>query len=421
MKPGTWLGLVVACGLVVPSVFADDLLGRSRGRDTGGSSGGEQTRSSDRTSRNGAPPQERSRAEDRGRTLPPIQDRARGEDRARRGGNPPTEDRGRALPPVQDRARGEDAIRRGDDSNGRHRDAAPPRVIVGPYGVYDPRTRSADGGSLLGRTRDSGSRSVYGTVTNARANVVDIRDLPPATFRRAPIDLFRGPLAHQALRESVEIRTSNLRIGYVHYDSRWRDDDFFYAYYEFRPHPDRCTVSPWYYYPHLPGYIRVGRVVILQPVIAIYPGYDWYYPWRNAVVHGWSRPSWVSDRYRYSEIDWAVDDLVAVFERRDRRALDRLLPRGGKIGVWIDERFAYALSPDDFYDLMLDNAFGTRTRRYDILEVRRWRDQIRVLARHDYEDPWGRLDCVYHTYRLEPEGRGYVIVDFGSSAFRPRL
>ena len=403
MKTMRWFAVaVVLASLVASAPCGDDLLGRSRGRDNGG--GQERSKVDERT----------RRGDQSGRVQPPIQDRSRGDDRARGG------DRERTLPPIQDRVRGEDVTRRGREDRGSD---GPPRVIVGPYGVVDPQSRDRNRNDLLGRTRDSGSRSVYGTVTNARANVVDIRELQPTDYRRAPIDLFKGSLGQQARRESVELRTERLRIGYVHYDSRWRDDDFIYAFYEFRPIPSRCTVSPWYYYPHLPGYIRVGRVILVQPVVSIYFTSDrfYYYPWRDATPYVWSRPIWVSDRYHSGELDWALDDLVSIFERRDRRALDRLVPRYGRVGIWIDEDYAYSLGPDDFYDMLLDNAFGTRTRRYDILDVRRWRDQVRVLARHDYEDPWGRSDTVYHTYRLERQDGRYVIVDFGTSAFRPRF
>jgi len=441
MKTMRWFAVaVVLASLVASAPCGDDLLGRSRGRDNGGgqerSKVDERTRGGDQSGRVQPPIQDRSRGDDRvrggdrERTLPPIQDRARGGDPGDRSQPPIQErsrgddrarggDRERTLPPIQDRARGEDVTRRGREDRGSD---GPPRVIVGPYGVVDPQSRDRNRNDLLGRTRDSGSRSVYGTVTNARANVVDIRELQPTDYRRAPIDLFKGSLGQQARRESVELRTERLRIGYVHYDSRWRDDDFIYAFYEFRPIPGRCTVSPWYYYPHLPGYIRVGRVILLQPVVAIYYVSDrYYYPWRDATLYVWSRPIWVSDRYHGGELDWALDDLVSIFERRDRRALDRLVPRYGRVGIWIDEDYAYSLGPDDFYDMLLDNAFGTRTRRYDILDVRRWRDQVRVLARHDYEDPWGRSDTVYHTYRLERQDGRYVIVDFGTSAFRPRF
>jgi len=462
MKTMRWFAVaVVLASLVASAPCGDDLLGRSRGRDNGGgqerSKVDERTRGGDQSGRVQPPIQDRSRGDDRARggdpgdrSQPPIQDRSRGEDRARggdrertlppiqdraRGGDrsqPPIQDRSRGedrvrggdrertLPPIQDRARGEDVTRRGREDRGSD---GPPRVIVGPYGVVDPQSRDRNRNDLLGRTRDSGSRSVYGTVTNARANVVDIRELQPTDYRRAPIDLFKGSLGQQARRESVELRTERLRIGYVHYDSRWRDDDFIYAFYEFRPIPGRCTVSPWYYYPHLPGYIRVGRVILVQPVVSIYFTSDRFYdyPWRDATPYVWSRPIWVSDRYHGGELDWALDDLVSIFERRDRRALDRLVPRYGRVGIWIDEDYAYSLGPDDFYDMFLDNAFGTRTRRYDILDVRRWRDQVRVLARHDYEDPWGRSDTVYHTYRLERQDGRYVIVDFGTSAFRPRF
>ncbi|HCD99525.1 MAG TPA: hypothetical protein DER07_00615 [Armatimonadetes bacterium] len=442
MKTMRWFAVaVVLASLVASAPCGDDLLGRSRGRDNGGgqerSKVDERTRGGDQSGRVQPPIQDRSRGDDRvrggdrERTLPPIQDRARGGDPGDRS-QPPIQDRSRGedrarggdrertLPPIQDRARGEDVTRRGREDRGSD---GPPRVIVGPYGVVDPQSRDRNRNDLLGRTRDSGSRSVYGTVTNARANVVDIRELQPTDYRRAPIDLFKGSLGQQARRESVELRTERLRIGYVHYDSRWRDDDFIYAFYEFRPIPGRCTVSPWYYYPHLPGYVRAGRVILVQPVVSIYFTSDrfYYYPWRDATPYVWSRPIWVSDRYHGGELDWALDDLVSIFERRDRRALDRLVPRYGRVGIWIDEDYAYSLGPDDFYDMLLDNAFGTRTRRYDIVDVRRWRDQVRVLARHDYEDPWGRSDTVYHTYRLERQDGRYVIVDFGTSAFRPRF
>jgi hypothetical protein len=73
------------------------------------------------------------------------------------------------------------------------------------------------------------------------------------------------------------------------------------------------------------------------------------------------------------------------------------------------------LNSNDFYDLMMDNIYGTRTERYEITRVYKNRNGIEVRAKHHFEDAMGRLQCVNHTYQLEGGNRGgYTITDFSS-------
>jgi hypothetical protein len=78
------------------------------------------------------------------------------------------------------------------------------------------------------------------------------------------------------------------------------------------------------------------------------------------------------------------------------------------------------LNADDFYDLMVDNVTNAETKRYEILNVRTYRDEVRVVARHEYYDFSGRLCTLYHTYRMVNTRNGYEIVEFGTSDSRPR-
>jgi len=99
--------------------------------------------------------------------------------------------------------------------------------------------------------------------------------------------------------------------------------------------------------------------------------------------------------------------------------LNRLIPDSGKVGIYIDERYQYSMDADDYYDLMVDNTLNARTQNYTILSVRTYRDNVRVVAMHEYTDPWGDRERVYHVYRLEPSRYGYQIVEFGTSDRRP--
>ncbi|MCO5297183.1 MAG: hypothetical protein M9921_10030 [Fimbriimonadaceae bacterium] len=313
-------------------------------------------------------------------------------------GNPPQ----RNDPPIQVGNSG-----RGDRGN-------PPlgRIDRGQADTTPPRNIGND--DLLGRRNDDSrsGRVSYGTVNN-----VNVRNANPQSYRGGSstiIDVRSGSLEFQVRREDNVRYAHRYRSGYVQYDSRWCDDFFYYPYYSFNPIPNQCVISPWYYYPQLPGYLSYNRIMVINTRPCVFIGN----------VYNWSRPARYGDNYGYgygstrSDLDYALDDLVSAFERSDRRAIGRLVPYRGRIDIALEGQFAYSLNADDFYDMYLDLVLSTRTLSYDILDVRTYRDEVTVLARHDYVDPWGRNDRVYHYYRLRRDRNAYFISEFGTSQNR---
>ncbi len=267
------------------------------------------------------------------------------------------------------------------------------------------RTNSIGKGSDQGRSGASG----YGSNNN--------RGRGDGTFRiESPqLNLNKGSLSSQVFRSETVRVNSRWRDGYYGYNDNWRDDNFFYPHYVFSPWGQNrdCTVSPWYYYPSLPGYIWSSRIHYYSNTSC---------DWGIGTIYQWNRRNdnygWNSYDRRDSGLDEALDDIVNLFERGDRRALNRLVPRRGRVNIYMDSQYCYSLDADDFYDLLLDNVQSTRTSRYSIDRVTTYRDTAQVSASHEYTDPWGRRQCVYHNYRLESDRYGYVITDFLTSGRR---
>ncbi len=215
-------------------------------------------------------------------------------------------------------------------------------------------------------------------------------------------------------RENAVLQIGGVRVYYYHYDPRWCDDYFWYPYYTFNPYNSRCVVSPWYYYYSLPGYVSYDRCRFNQ--------FDsWSINWNN-----WTGTSyrWNQTRYdtfgtgynnRSSDLDYAIEDIVNAFENGDRRAVSRLVPERSDVAIYVDGQYSYSLNGDDFYDMFLDATQNTRTRRYAITDVKVNGNTARVTARHEFEDPWGRVTAVWHYYELQQERRNVVITKFGTS------
>lgn len=269
------------------------------------------------------------------------------------------------------------------------------------------------------RKPGSSGTVVYGTANNLRSDPAWA--YRPFERERPPVDVFNPSLTTMVRREDNVVRSTRYRTGYYHYSASWRDDDFYFGYYYFRPAYDRCVVSPFYYYPFLPPYVSRSRVLVLRVGnVSIYADDGPNYYWDRAVDYRWSRDYWWDFNSRRSDLDLALDDLVSAWENANRRALDRLIPSRGTVGIYVDERYNYSLDVDDFYDMLLDNILSARTRKFDILSVKTYRNEARVVAVHEYIDPWNRRDRVYHVYRLVRDGYRYVITDFGTSDRRPR-
>lgn len=203
------------------------------------------------------------------------------------------------------------------------------------------------------------------------------------------------------------------RWGYCHYNRNWRDDNFWYPYYIFDPFAyNRFVCSPWYYYPFLPPYINTTRIIVVN-------NYYGYNNWSGDPYY-WQAPDngtrYSDDRdSRYDrDLDYSIEDLVTAFQRNDRRSASHLIPRSGSVAIYLDGQYNYSLNPDDFYDLFMDAVENAKTTRYMIEDVRYGRGVAKVRARHDYEDPWGRSETVWHEFTLEQDRGGYVIREFGT-------
>jgi hypothetical protein len=266
------------------------------------------------------------------------------------------------------------------------------------------RTSKSNYDDLL--KRKSGSRS--GTVKYDSNTNVRRTNGNPLNIDRMPIDIRRGSLGNMVRRsDSIYINNTRIRFGYNHYDSRWCDDYFYYPHYIFDPYGMDWVFSPWYYYPQLPGYFN-SRRCYFPTSYTWAPFYGVRYTWNQPSREYWNR--------NYNELDYVIDDIRNAFMDGDRRAVDRLIPRRGNVAIINEGRMAYSLRPDDFYDTFLDGIENSRTIDYRILDVQYRRDAASIFARHDFEDPWGRRLSVFHYYKVEAEGRDWVIREFGTSS-----
>ncbi|AIE86751.1 hypothetical protein [Fimbriimonas ginsengisoli] len=265
-----------------------------------------------------------------------------------------------------------------------------------------------DGGTR--RRHDSRSGRVqYGTNDNAYIHGRS----GPVRIDRAPVIINNGQLQRRVGQNErgVGIVRGGYRYGYYHYRRDWQDDWFCYPYYAFDPFRfDRCVTSPWYYYVSCPPYLNYSRVTIVN----VYPTSNWSgdnYDWRP--IDQYDRNA------RYEDLDYAIEDIVDVFQNGSRRSLDRLVPRRGSVNIYTEGNYSYSLGADDFYDLYQDGMENVNTVRYQIVDVQRDRNgNARVLARHEFIDPWNQRQTVWHTYYLQRERRDYVIREFGTSYYR---
>lgn len=256
----------------------------------------------------------------------------------------------------------------------------------------------------------------YGTTHNNR---VDTRNIE--RIERAPTseELRTHTLNREIRREdNVRVRQedrtrSRVRVGYHHWDPNWRDDNYCYPHYSFDPYQHRSMISPWYYYPYLPGYVSYTRVYTVSPLSQLIFGDQ--YNWRR------SNRSWDNDGYdrdRRNDLDYAIEDIQDAYLDNDVRAVSRLVPRGGMVTLNVDGATVYGVSSDDFYDMLVDSIESSRTLDYEIVDVITMNDEADVIARHVFRDSWGERVSVYHKYRLVYERGKAVIRGFGSSRGR---
>lgn len=286
--------------------------------------------------------------------------------------------------------------------------------------IRDNRGGNGSGGSILGRPergnpiddttfgkRGGNSRSgrvgyegVHNGSSVGRTNPIVISDVPVVSTNRK--------IRHEGVRENrITVGDNRYRNGYFHYDRNFCDNDFWYPHYGFQWY-DGCNyvTSPFYYYPHLPGYVSTIRVSI-GPLS--WTQCETRYTWRQPV---YDRYNYQSDRY--NDFDYSVGDIERSFEGRNLRYLAHLIPTRGRIEIDMGRGNEYTLEAEDFYDMLRDLVEGTRTTSYRVQNVYRDGGRATVEALHEFTDSWGRTECVRHTFGLREGRRGYEITYFRS-------
>ncbi len=232
-------------------------------------------------------------------------------------------------------------------------------------------------------------------------------------------NLNKGSIANQVLRQDHtrvnngwnDRHSNGWRTGYSQYDNGWRDSYFNYPYYAFTPFNNQCTISPWYYYSNMPAYISVTRIIYVNNYQSCRWGYGEQYNFSGYNSGGFGNNRGYTNN---ASLDDAIYDIKDVFERGDKRALDRMVPRSGRVAIYNDGQYSYSLGADDFYDLILDNVYGTETTKYDVYQAFRNGNTAQIYARHYFRDAFGNTQTVMHTYGLTMQGRDYVITDFST-------
>ena len=250
----------------------------------------------------------------------------------------------------------------------------------------------------------SGNAS-YGSKNNeydrSRSNTVNTRNWSaPSVFKHS------SRINYDVRREDRTVRHSGFRSGYHHYNPWWVDDWFYYPHYAFHYNPGYCVPSPFYYYPHVPGYLASVRVITGNFVFII-SARD-HYNWRRPVVRYPNDP-YYGGSGRYDLVDYQIDNIVTAFEQRQMYYLDRMIPRDGYVHVALEDTDDYRMYSSDFYDMLADIVEGTDTVSYRVTDVRYDRNQYVVYAEHAYRDPWGGVDYKTHTIVMERDREGYEI------------
>jgi hypothetical protein len=209
---------------------------------------------------------------------------------------------------------------------------------------------------------------------------------------------------------------NKLRWGYYNRDPRWRDWHFGYGYYCYRPIPWQCSFSPYYWYWSVPGYLPWNRCHYGRPtIIIILAGFvNWNYC-------GYGSSFYNTSYYNYSALDRSLSDLKDAFLYKDYRSLDRLVPSGGSIEIFIDGEYAYSIDASDYYDITADLIYSVETTDFDIVDVRRLQGNRGYVAvgRHEFIDSWGARQETYLSFTLQPNNGRYQITQAGTQRNRP--
>ncbi|HWP30599.1 MAG TPA: hypothetical protein VNK96_02595 [Fimbriimonadales bacterium] len=281
------------------------------------------------------------------------------------------------------------------------------RTDTGP--IYQPRTK---GIAAPSRVYDNPSRENQKTQSHNQTTLLTKR---PPQLALPVLKELKGSDQFK-IQDQGFYKGFYLRIGYVHYDPFWCDYHFGYNFYYFYP-SFGCYFSPYYWYWCVPPYIWYSRIIVVSPriIVIINDPVRWVYCGYGA-YHDYYGYTYSRHYDGYSALDRALSDLVDAFKYSDVRALERLAPPGGRVDIFMEGKYAYTVSTDDYFDMTADLIQSVYTENFQIVRVRKARSgEYRVIARHDYLDPWNERQTTWLNFTLDFQNGRYVIVEAGSS------
>jgi hypothetical protein len=247
---------------------------------------------------------------------------------------------------------------------------------------------------------------------------------------RAPsvADTRRGPDLGYLVNRSASVGVADYRRGYYHYNAGFHDHDFAFRNYVYDPYRYHAYLSPFYDYPCLPGYVAYDGISIVAGLPGVFIGVNYvWHPYHH--LYGYSSynsgyqagyEAGVRDGDRNPQLDRAIDTIVNAFQHKDFHAVDLMIGRGSKINIYEEGKYAYSMEADNFYDLMRDTIQNVDTVAYEVINVRRNRDEGFIVTRHTFNNPDGSRDAIYQSFRLHLGGTP-TIFEFGTSKSEPRF
>jgi len=155
------------------------------------------------------------------------------------------------------------------------------------------------------------------------------------------------------------------------------------------------VISPFYLYYTLPPYLSCQEVTFLAPS-------------KREMTQ-------ISPEIDLTSLAQVTNDLSRAFREGEVDRIEHLLPQKGTVDIYVGGQYRYTLAADDFGKTFRDAIARVATHDYTILDVASGVHGVVLTTRHDFVDPWGRSQAVYHTFRLVKEAKNVVIREFGTS------
>lgn len=204
-------------------------------------------------------------------------------------------------------------------------------------------------------------------------------------------------------------RSENVRIGYHNYYRPGRGyffPNWYCDWYYYEPIINRSCFSPFYFYVFLPAYIPLTRVVYISQPRVVYVETPYY---------GYNNDDYYLNR-RNDALSNAISDIRRAWQDGDYGLYSRHLYRDGKISVFLDGRYAYSLTANDYADLSRDAIETVYTERFTIDSVKqRNNGQVVLYGTHTYQLDNNDSRRVYVSFTLERSDGEWFIIEVGSS------